>query len=177
LQNPYSDAQTVSILTNLVKLAGLKDAYIWWAVTRGQMQNEDRTRPRYTNRFYAFVTPYSFILHDETRTRGASVMVSEQFERISPRAVDPTAKNFHWMDMKLSIFEALRAGADWSVLTDGNGNLTEAAGLQHLHREGRGVAHAGNGLPRGHHPQGGVRASRRTRAEVRGHHGYHAGTR
>jgi branched-chain amino acid aminotransferase len=128
LHNPYTDAQTVEILTNVVKLAGLRDAYIWWAVTRGQMENDDRSRPRYVNRFYAFVTPYSFILHDDTRTRGASLVISEQFERISPRAVDPTAKNFHWMDMKLSIFEALRAGADWSVLTDGKGNLTEAPG-------------------------------------------------
>ncbi len=77
------------------------------------------------NRFYAFVTPYSFIMHDAERTRGANLYVSEDFVRISPKAVDPTAKNFHWMDLKLSIFEAIRAGADWSVLTDGNGNLTK----------------------------------------------------
>src|SRR5262245_35215226 len=127
LKNPHSDAETLEILTNLVKLTGLKDAYIWWAVTRGQMEGE-RTRPRYVNRFYAFVTPYSFILDDEHRTRGANLYVSESFIRIPAKAVDPTAKNFHWMDLKLSIFEALRTGADWSVLTDGNGNLTEAPG-------------------------------------------------
>jgi len=127
LKNPYSDAQTVEILTNLVKLTGLKDAYIWWAVTRGQMEGE-RTRPRYVNRFYAYVTPYSYIMDDEHRTRGANLYVSERFVRISPKSVDPTAKNFHWMDLKLSIFEALRGGHDWSVLTDGDGNLTEAPG-------------------------------------------------
>jgi branched-chain amino acid aminotransferase len=128
LKNPYTDAETVAILTNLVKLTGLKDAYIWWAVTRGQMEGHDRARAHYVNQFYAFVTPYSFILDDEKRTRGANLFVSEQFVRISPRSVDPTAKNFHWMDLKLSIYEALRAGADWSVLTDGNGHLTEAPG-------------------------------------------------
>jgi branched-chain amino acid aminotransferase len=32
------------------------------------------------------------------------------------------------MDMKLSVFDALTHDADWSVLTDGNGNLTEAPG-------------------------------------------------
>ena len=127
LRNPHSDAETVAILTNLVKLTGLKDAYIWWAVTRGQMEGE-RTRPRYVNRFYAYVTPYSFILDDEHRTRGANVRVSDKYIRISPRAVDPTAKNFHWMDLKLSQFDAMRGGADWSVLTDGAGNLTEAPG-------------------------------------------------
>ena len=128
LKSPYSDAETVAILTELVRLAGLKDAYIWWAVTRGEMQGNDRARARYVNRFYAYVTPYSFILHDDQRTRGADLFVSERFVRISPRAVDPTAKNFHWMDLKLSIYEALRAGSDWSVLTDGEGLLTEAPG-------------------------------------------------
>jgi branched-chain amino acid aminotransferase len=127
LENPYSDARTIEILTNLVKLTGLKDAYIWWAVTRGELTG-DRTRPHYINRFYAFVTPYSYIMDDEHRTRGANLYVTDRFIRIPAKAVDPTAKNFHWMDLKLSIFEALRAGHDWSVLTDGNGNLTEAPG-------------------------------------------------
>jgi branched-chain amino acid aminotransferase len=67
-------------------------------------------------------------MHDAERTRGANLYVSERFVRIPPKAVDPTAKNFHWMDLKLSIFEALRKGHDWSVLTDGRGNLTEAPG-------------------------------------------------
>ena len=128
LDSPYSDDETVEILTNLVKLTGLKDAYIWWAVTRGQMQGHDRARARDLNQFYAFVTPYSFILDDEAQTRGANLYVSEQFVRIPPRSVDPTAKNFHWMDLKLSIHEALTHGADWSVLTDGTGNLTEGPG-------------------------------------------------
>jgi branched-chain amino acid aminotransferase len=128
LRNPHSDAQTVEILTNLVRLAGLRDAYIWWAVTRGQMLGNDRTKARYVNQFYAFVTPYNFILDDEKRAHGAHLHVSEQYVRIPPRSVDPTAKNFHWMDLKLSIFEANRAGADWPVLTDGNGQLTEAPG-------------------------------------------------
>ena len=128
LQNPYSDEDTVDILTNLVRLTGLKDAYIWWAVTRGQLIGGDRSNPKYVNQFYAFVTPYSFILNDATRIRGANLRVSERYQRISAAAVDPTAKNFHWMDMKLSIFEALGSNADWSVLTDGNGHLTEAPG-------------------------------------------------
>lgn len=127
LKNPYSDEQTIQIMTNLVRLAGLKDAYMWWAVTRGQMEGP-RTNPRYVNRFYAFVTPYSYIMHDPERTRGANLYISQDFVRIPPRAVDPTAKNFHWMDLKLSIYEALRNGHDWSVLTDGDGNLTEAPG-------------------------------------------------
>ena len=36
LQNPYSEDETVEILNNMVRVTGLKDAYIWWAVTRGE---------------------------------------------------------------------------------------------------------------------------------------------
>lgn len=128
LKNPYSDEETVEILSNLVKLAGVKDAYIWWAVTRGKLDMNDRSGTDFENQFYAFVTPYSFIMNDETRVRGGNLMISEEFIRISPKSVDPTAKNFHWMDMKLALFEAMMGGADWSVLTDEAGNLTEATG-------------------------------------------------
>ena len=128
LQTPYNDEETVEILTNMVKLAGLKDAYIWWGVTRGQMKMSDRSEMDFDNQFYAFVTPYSFIQGDDVRTRGGNLMISKAFIRIPSRSVDPTAKNFHWMDMKLSIFEAVMAGADWSVLTDAEGNLTESPG-------------------------------------------------
>lgn len=128
LVNPYSEQETVSILNNLVKLAGLKDAYIWWAVTRGELEGGDRVKAQYNNKFYAFVTPYMFIHGDEMRVRGTKVKISTDYIRIPPKAVDPTAKNFHWMDMKLSIFEAMQAGSEWSVLTDADGNLTEAPG-------------------------------------------------
>ena len=127
LQNPYSDAETTEILTDMVRLTGLKDAYIWWAVTRGTL-GENRATLEFDCQFYAFVTPYMFIMDDEVRTRGANLLISERYIRIPPKAVDPTAKNFHWMDMKLSLVEAVTSGADWSVLTDGDGNLTESAG-------------------------------------------------
>ncbi len=127
LTNPYSDEETVEIMTNLVKLAGLKDAYMWWGVTRGKMPS-DRSAMEFDCQFYAFVSPYVFIQDDETRVRGGNLLVSSEFIRIPSKAVDPTAKNFHWMDMKLSMFEAIAQGADWSVLTDAEGNLTEAPG-------------------------------------------------
>lgn len=127
LQSPYSDEEIEALLMELVRRTGLKDAYIWWAVTRGTL-GENRANPEFDCQFYAFVTPYVFILDDDVRTRGANLMVSPQYVRIPPCSVDPKAKNFHWMDMKLAIFEAVGAGADWPILTDGNGNLTESAG-------------------------------------------------
>nr|UPK83294.1 transaminase class IV [uncultured bacterium] len=130
LTNPYTKAQTTQILTNLVKQAGAKEAYVWWAVTRGFMPDGgDRINPKaYENRFYAFVVPYVFISNDEQRTRGTDLLVSKHYVRIPPEAVDPTAKNFHWMDLKLSLFEAKAANKEWSVLCDASGYLTEAPG-------------------------------------------------
>ncbi|MBA1204308.1 branched-chain amino acid--2-keto-4-methylthiobutyrate aminotransferase [Pseudomonas capeferrum] len=130
LTNPYTNAQTTEILTNLIKQAGAKEAYVWWAVTRGRMRvGGDRINPQaFENRFYAFVVPYVFLSNDEQRSRGLDLLVSKQYIRIPPEAVDPTAKNFHWMDLKLSLFEAKAANKEWSVLCDANSYLTEAPG-------------------------------------------------
>lgn len=131
LRNPYNDEQTTAILTRLLQLAGTRDAYVWWCVTRGAMPDTGigRSDPAaYNNCFYAFVIPYLYIADDEARNRGLNLRVSEQFIRIPERAVDPTAKNFHWMDMKLSLFEAHDRGADFSVLLDGEGRVTECPG-------------------------------------------------
>ncbi|QJI40143.1 branched-chain amino acid--2-keto-4-methylthiobutyrate aminotransferase [Pseudomonas sp. ADAK2] len=130
LRNPYTKTQTIDILTTLVKQAGTKEAYVWWAVTRGKPQDSARRKnpDNYESRFYAFVVPYVFICPDEQRTRGIDLMVSQKYLRIPPESVDPTAKNFHWMDLKLSLFEAGRNKSDWSVLCDAKDNLTEAPG-------------------------------------------------
>jgi branched-chain amino acid aminotransferase len=55
-------------------------------------------------------------------------LVSEKYIRIPTSAVDPKAKNFHWADMKQSLFEARDHGKDMSVLPDADGYLTEAPG-------------------------------------------------
>ncbi len=129
LSNPYSRGETAQILTHMVKLAGARDAYVWWCVTRGSNPSGDRSDlSGFRNQFYGFVTPYMYIAHDEQRSRGLDLLVSRAFTRIPASAVDPTAKNFHWMDMKLSLGEALLGGKEWSVLTDGDGWLAEAPG-------------------------------------------------
>lgn len=130
LRNPYSQEETGQILTNLVALAGTRDAYIWWCVTRGAMPDgAERGNPdAYDNMFYAFVIPYLYIAGDAVRNRGMDLAVSKQYIRIPADAVDPTAKNFHWMDMKLALFEAHDQGRDSAVLCDAEGYLTESPG-------------------------------------------------
>jgi branched-chain amino acid aminotransferase len=120
----------VEIFTELLRLTGLKDAGVFWCVTRGfAREASDRNNPDvFDNRFYAFASEYTSIATPEQRSKGLDIVISERYIRTPPRAVDPTAKNFNWQDMKLSLFEARERDSDWSVLTDADGYLTEAPG-------------------------------------------------
>ena len=131
LTNPFSAEDEAALLNELVARTGMKDAYVWWAVTRGANLGDpaDRLHPdRFTNRFYAFVVPYVFIKHDEDRQAGIHLHISDDYIRIPENAVDPRAKNFCSLDLNMSLMEAGAAGAEWSVLTNGAGVLTEAPG-------------------------------------------------
>jgi len=131
LENPMRRDQEAEILHRIVALAGLKDAYVWWAVTRGlpPMGRSDMIDPsKFTPRFYAFASPFVWVADDDQRARGLDLVLSRERVRISPRAVDPTAKNFHWLDMQMALFEAGERGGDWAVLPDEEGYLTEATG-------------------------------------------------
>jgi branched-chain amino acid aminotransferase len=130
LKNPYGMPETARILDTLVKLAGTREAYIFWCVTRGLAKpGGHHNDPRgYDNRFYAYVVPYRFIADDPMRSKGMKLIVSKQFIRIPPKAVDPRAKNFHWLDLQLSLFEAHDGGNDFSVLCDSDDYLAESPG-------------------------------------------------
>ena len=131
VRNPFDREREAAILHELVARAGLRDAYVWWTVTRGMPplgRSEMVHAAKFQNRFYGFAVPFLFIADDDQRSRGVDLVVSRERIRISPRAVDPTAKNFCWLDMQMALFEAGDRGAEWAVLTDEAGCLTEAAG-------------------------------------------------
>jgi len=112
VRNPFGREEEAEILHKIVALAGLRDAYVWWTVTRGLPplgRGDMIDADRFESRFY-------------------DVIVSRERVRISPRAVDPRAKNFHWLDMQMALFEAGDRGAEWAVLPDEDGYLTEATG-------------------------------------------------
>jgi branched-chain amino acid aminotransferase len=130
LKNPHTNEEMRRILSKLVSLTGLSNGGVFFCVTRGLARKaSDRPNPDiFENRFYAIVDGYESIATAEQRQKGLSVIVSKRHIRIPPKAVDPTAKNFHGQDMKLAMFEAHDLGADWPILTDADGYLTEAAG-------------------------------------------------
>ncbi|MDE0307711.1 MAG: aminotransferase class IV [Albidovulum sp.] len=129
LTNPFSRREEADLLSKLVALTGLKDAYVWWCVTRGTFPEKPSDRliaDKFENRFYAFAVPYIFVKDDAERTRGIDLCVSKSRIRIPPRAVDPRAKNFCSLDLAMSLFEAGDRGSDWSILAGNGGFLTEA---------------------------------------------------
>ncbi|MDE2793118.1 MAG: aminotransferase class IV [Paracoccaceae bacterium] len=131
LRNPFSPEAEASLLNVLVAKTGLKDAYVWWAVTRGANPSATADRVhagRFRNRFYAFVVPYVFIKDDAERRMGIHLHVARKHIRIPVNAVDPRAKNFCSLDLSMALMDAGERGADWVVMTDGNGVLTEAPG-------------------------------------------------
>ncbi len=129
--NPYDRDREAEILHELVARTGLRDAYVWWTVTRGMppMGRAEMVDPsKFMNCFYAFAVYFIFMADDEQRARGVDLVVSRDRIRIPTRAVDPRAKNFCWLDMQMALFEAGDRGAEWAVLTDEDGYLAEAAG-------------------------------------------------
>lgn len=125
---PHSREEVASILADCVRRAGFEDAYVEMVVTRGVSPTFSRDPRDAVNTFIAFAIPFGWILRPEERDRGLSVAIG-QTQRIGPEAVDPTVKNYHWLDLVMGMFEAYEEGARTVVLPDGEGNVTEGPGF------------------------------------------------
>lgn len=123
-----SPGEIVAILTECVRLAGLRSAYVEMVCTRGQPPWGSRDPRQALNQFFAFAVPYVWIANEEQRRRGLHVIVSD-VQRIPPASVDPTAKNYHWNDMTMGLLGALDAGGDTVLLTDAAGSVVEGPGF------------------------------------------------
>lgn len=124
-----SRTQMASVLAECVARSGLREAYVEMIATRGVPRAGERDPRRITNRFYAYAIPYVWIARPEQQARGLHLVIADSVERISPRAVDPTVKNFHWGDLVRGAFEAFDREADTVVLLDAAGNVTEGPGF------------------------------------------------
>jgi branched-chain amino acid aminotransferase len=127
MELPYSRQEIVDILTELVVAADLRDSYVEVICTRG-ITNPSRDPRTFENRFYAYAVPFVWILPEEEGEKGMEAIIARTVERISPRAIDPTVKNFHWGDLTKALFEAYDRGARYPILLNAEGNVTEGAG-------------------------------------------------
>lgn len=125
---PVSRDEIRQSLLECVRLSGLRDAYVQMTCTRGMPVKGSRDPRQAQNRFYAFAIPFVWIATPEQQEAGYNMHVSS-INRIAPESVDPTAKNFHWLDLTMGLFEAFDAGCDIEVLGDGKGNVTEGPGF------------------------------------------------
>lgn len=127
--NPgLSPAQITRILARCVRLSGLRASYVEMICTRGQPPWGSRDPRQAVNQFYAFAVPFVWLANEQQRATGLHVRISD-VQRISPRSVDPKAKNYHWNDLTMGLLGALDAGADSVLLVDACGNVVEGPGF------------------------------------------------
>ncbi len=125
---PYSKEQLVEILNECVTQSGLEDAYVEMILTRGHSPTFSRDPRDAVNNFIAFAIPFGWIANEEQRKKGLNLHVAT-VERIPPSSVDPTIKNYHWLDLVQGLFQAYDADCESVILVDGTGNVTEGPGF------------------------------------------------
>ena len=128
LSLPFGREELVEVLRQCVLRAGLEDAYVEMICTRGISPTFSRDPRDAVNQFIAFAIPFGWILRPEERERGLKVAIS-RIQRIPPQSVDPTVKNYHWLDLVAGLFEAYERDAENVILTDGEGNVAEGPGF------------------------------------------------
>ncbi|MGI9659335.1 MAG: aminotransferase class IV [Gaiellaceae bacterium] len=122
-------AQLEGILAECVERAGLENAYVEFICTRGQPKWGSRDPRDCENAFYAFAVPYVWIAtREKQETEGLHVVVSP-IERISPSSVDPTVKNYHWLDFQRGLLDAFERGGETVVLVGPDGTIAEGPGF------------------------------------------------
>jgi len=117
-----------AILFECVRRSGLRAAYVEMICTRGFSPSFSRDPRDAQNTFIAFAIPYSSVANDTQRARGLNIAVS-RVRRISPASVDPTVKNYHWLDLVAGLFDAYDRGAENVVLTAEDGTIAEGPGF------------------------------------------------
>lgn len=127
---PQNRAEITEILHQITAASGLRHAYCAFVATRGMQTVPGSRDPRTcANRFFAWIVPYVHVIAEDIVARGTKMKIADGVERISPRSVDPTAKNYHWGDITQGLFQAMDEGFDTVAILDSNGNVTEGPGF------------------------------------------------
>jgi branched-chain amino acid aminotransferase len=125
---PYGRAEIRDVLIECARISGLRDAYAEIVCTRGVPPAGSRDPRDCENRFYAFVVPFVWIADPAKQDEGLHAVIAET-QRIGPEAVDPTVKNYHWLDLTSGLYEAYERGGETVILVDGVGNVVEGPGF------------------------------------------------
>ena len=160
---PHSRSDLSDILIDCVRTSGLRDAYVEMICTRGLPQPGSRDPRTCTNQFFAFAIPFVWIATFEKQKEGLHLIISHR-QRIPPESVDPTIKNYHWLDMVMGLFEAYERGGETAIVVDANKNLVEGPGFNVFAVSGSTLTTPGKGVLEG--------MTRRTTIEIAPECGY-----
>ncbi|WP_224826737.1 aminotransferase class IV [Cognatishimia sp. MH4019] len=125
---PFDRSEVTDILTNCVALSGYQNAYVEMLCTRGGSPNFSRDPREAVNRFMAFAVPYGSVANPDQMKRGLRIAISDVV-RIPPKSVDPSIKNYHWLDLVRGLYDAFEKGAETALIVDTNGNIAEGPGF------------------------------------------------
>jgi len=116
------------ILAGCVEKAKLENAYVEMIQTRGMSPDFVRDPRQATPRIIAFAVPFGWILKQDDFEKGLDVLLTD-IKRIPPSSVDPTIKNYLWMDLVTGMLNAYEKGNDTAILVDENNNIAEGPGF------------------------------------------------
>jgi branched-subunit amino acid aminotransferase/4-amino-4-deoxychorismate lyase len=159
---PYDRNEIRDVLVECVRLSGLRDAYAEVICTRGVPPPGSRDPRDCENSFFAFVVPFVWIADLDMQERGLHAVIS-RVQRIQPGAVDPTVKNYHWLDLEVGLYDAYDRGGETVILVDGEDNVVEGPGFNVFTVKGGRMATPDRGVLEG--------ITRRTAIELATEHG------
>jgi branched-subunit amino acid aminotransferase/4-amino-4-deoxychorismate lyase len=123
----YDRERVSEVLHGCVARAGLKEAMVTFAATRGSPATAHKDLRTCKNRFMVWAVPYYNVFSGPEAETGSDIIVAKTM-RIPPEAVDPTIKNFGRLDFVRALFEAYDRQAKYAVLLDQEDNVTEGRG-------------------------------------------------
>jgi len=125
---PYGRGEIRDVLVECVRLSGLRDAYAEIICTRGVPPPGSRDPRDCKNNFFAFVVPFMWIADPDKQVRGLHATIG-RVQRIQSESVDPTVKNYHWLDLEAGLYEAYERGGETVILVDWDENVVEGPGF------------------------------------------------
>lgn len=154
---PHTDEELRDILMECVRRTGYRDAFVMVMCSRGVQPPGTRDPRLCRNRLYAYVQPFLWIANEEQRRDGLKLILAKT-QRIPPEALDQRIKNFHWLDLTMSLFEAYDRDQHTTVLPLADGTVTEGPGYNIFLVKGGALATPDRGMFEG--------ITRRTVAEI-----------
>ncbi|MEH6403944.1 MAG: aminotransferase class IV [Sneathiella sp.] len=125
---PYTKNDVSIILHNCVALSGHRDAYVEMICTRGNSPSFSRDPRDSINRFMAFSVPFGSVANPDQMKHGLHAVISPTV-RIPPNSIDPSIKNYHWLDLVKGLYDAYSQGGETAILLDTAGNVAEGPGF------------------------------------------------